>query len=163
MKKLTLIRHAKASHHGHLPDAERPLTQEGRQMADDLGGRLADLAWDPDLVLLSPSVRTRETAASIRQRAGRGARWVEDERLYLIHPRHLLLLIEACEREVSHLVIIGHNPSISIVAETLDHSVAPIGTSGTALFTLNIRAWPVLQAAPHAPADLLLPPHALHN
>ena len=160
MKKLTLIRHAKAAHHRHQPDQSRPLSEQGHEMAEALGQRLSKRIWSPDLVLYSPSVRTRETAVHIRRHAGAAARWEEHDPLYLISPSRLLQVIEATAHTVGHLVIIGHNPSISIVAETLDHSLPPLMTSATVIFDLDIRAWGGLEGAAYVGTDLLLPPHA---
>jgi phosphohistidine phosphatase len=163
MKKLTLIRHAKASHHRHQSDFARPLSEQGVEMAADLGHRLGARAWDPDLVLFSPAVRTRETAEQIRAHAGDEARWEARDPLYLISPTRLLQLIEGTSHKVGHLVVIGHNPSISIVAATLDHSLPPMMTSATAIFDLDIKAWAALTGAAYVGTELLLPPHATRH
>jgi phosphohistidine phosphatase SixA len=64
--RLILVRHAKAE--PGAPDAERPLTQKGRERARELGELLA--ARRPDAVVSSPLRRALETAAPIAEAAG---------------------------------------------------------------------------------------------
>jgi len=58
VKRLALIRHAKAKQGDR--DIERPLARRGREDARVIGEWLAERAV-PDVVLVSPSERTRET------------------------------------------------------------------------------------------------------
>jgi phosphohistidine phosphatase len=64
--RLFLVRHAEAA--AGEPDDLRPLTPAGRDVARELGVRLA--AEQPDAVLSSPLLRARETAAPIAEAAG---------------------------------------------------------------------------------------------
>ena len=73
--RLFLVRHAEAAP-GH-PDELRPLTAAGREQARAVGERLATAA--PDVVLSSPLLRARETAAAIARATGAELRI--DERL----------------------------------------------------------------------------------
>jgi phosphohistidine phosphatase len=73
--RLILVRHAKAA--PGEPDAERPLTEKGRERARELAELLAPR--HPDAVVSSPLLRARETAAPIA--AAAGVELVVDERL----------------------------------------------------------------------------------
>jgi phosphohistidine phosphatase len=73
--RLILVRHAEAA--AGEPDDLRPLTPAGRETARTLGVRLA--TEQPDVVLASPLLRARETAAAIAEAAGVEA--APDERL----------------------------------------------------------------------------------
>jgi phosphohistidine phosphatase SixA len=64
--RLFLVRHAEAA--SGEPDDLRPLTSAGRDVARQVGTRLA--AEQPDAVLSSPLLRARETAAAIAEAAG---------------------------------------------------------------------------------------------
>src|SRR5919201_3675847 len=64
--RVFLVRHAKAAS-GH-PDELRPLTDDGREAARQLGRRLA--AERPEAVVSSPLLRARETAEPIARAAG---------------------------------------------------------------------------------------------
>jgi len=59
--KLYVVRHGEAA--AARPDAERPLTAVGLQQARDAASLL--LAENPQLVLFSPKLRTRQTASEI--------------------------------------------------------------------------------------------------
>jgi phosphohistidine phosphatase len=61
--RLYLVRHAEAA--SGEPDDLRPLTPSGREAARALGARLAAEGARPDLVLSSPLLRARETAAEL--------------------------------------------------------------------------------------------------
>jgi len=73
--RLFLVRHAEAA--PGEPDDLRPLTPAGRDAARALGAELA--AEEPEVVLSSPLLRARETAAAIADAAGLEA--MPDERL----------------------------------------------------------------------------------
>ncbi|CAN7553925.1 histidine phosphatase family protein [Phenylobacterium sp. LjRoot225] len=62
MDRLILLRHAKAE--GEAPsgdDFDRALAPRGRREAKAMGERLAAMGVRPDVVLVSPALRTRET------------------------------------------------------------------------------------------------------
>ena len=73
--RLFLVRHAEAA--PGEPDDLRPLTPAGRDAARALGAKLA--AEEAEVVLSSPLLRARETAAAIAEAAGLEA--MPDERL----------------------------------------------------------------------------------
>jgi phosphohistidine phosphatase SixA len=64
--RLFLVRHAHSDPGD--PDELRPLSERGRKEARALGKRLA--AAEPALVLASPLLRARETAAAVAKAAG---------------------------------------------------------------------------------------------
>src|SRR4051812_4998059 len=62
MKKLLLLRHAKSDWgDASLPDLERPLNERGRGAATLMGTFMRGQNLRPDLLISSPSRRTRET------------------------------------------------------------------------------------------------------
>ena len=73
--RLFLVRHAEAALGD--PDDLRPLTTAGREHARKLGAALA--TEHPEIVLTSPLLRARETAAAIAEASGVTAE--ADERL----------------------------------------------------------------------------------
>jgi phosphohistidine phosphatase len=65
--RVYVCRHAKAA--DGEPDELRELTPRGIEQARVLGARLAELTEPPTLVLTSPLVRARQTAAEIPARS----------------------------------------------------------------------------------------------
>jgi len=113
VKRLALIRHAKAKQGDR--DIERPLARRGREDARVIGEWLAERAV-PDVVLVSPSVRTRETwqCASAVLPSEPGI--IVDDRIYDNSPQSLVEAIRASDDSVATLALVGHNPSVQALA-----------------------------------------------
>ena len=109
--QLILVRHAHADP-GH-PDELRPLNARGREEARALGECLA--AEKPDLVLASPLLRARETAAAIAKAADAELRI--DERLAPGATADDVLA--AVEGAGATVVAVGHQPDCSEIAAAL--------------------------------------------
>ena len=60
--RLLLIRHARAAASHHLPDAERPLTDEGRHEFEAVARSIVLRGGTPSALFHSPARRTTETA-----------------------------------------------------------------------------------------------------
>jgi phosphohistidine phosphatase len=61
--RLVIVRHAEAA--PGEPDELRSLTQEGRSQAQALGELFRAVGIDPEVILTSPLLRARETAAAL--------------------------------------------------------------------------------------------------
>jgi phosphohistidine phosphatase len=120
--RLILVRHAHFD--PGQPDELRPLSARGRDEARALGERLA--AERPDLVLASPLLRARETAAAIAKAAGVELRI--DERLAPgAGSDDVLAAVEGADETV---VAVGHQPDCSEIAAALgagEREFAPAG------------------------------------
>jgi phosphohistidine phosphatase len=120
-RRLVLLRHAKAETQPGLPDDKRPLSPRGHTDAHAAGAWLA-ARLVPDLVLCSPTKRTRQTwhavAANLPAAADPVVRY--ERRLYLGGPDELLQLVREIEDSVSAVLMIGHNPTLSQLAFDLD-------------------------------------------
>lgn len=120
MKTLWLLRHAKASAgHDGMADRDRPLSARGREGAQRIGRHLAARGVRPDLVLCSPSLRTRETIERVAKELG-GALAIEfEEELYLASDRDLRERIASAPDDVGSLMLVGHNPGFEQIAQEL--------------------------------------------
>jgi phosphohistidine phosphatase len=120
--RLILVRHAHSD--PGQPDELRPLSARGRDEARALGERLA--AERLDLVLSSPLLRARETAAAIAKAAGVELRI--DERLAPgAGSDDVLAAVEGADETV---VAVGHQPDCSEIAAALgagEREFAPAG------------------------------------
>ena len=119
LRRLVLVRHAKAESHG-ASDFDRPLTEGGRRDADALGGWLAAYGVSPDHALVSAALRARETWTAIAA----GGRWDldgdEDRGLYAADPDTVLDLVREVHDGARTLVVVGHNPTVASLAHVLD-------------------------------------------
>lgn len=120
-RRLVLLRHAKADTPPGVADLDRPLSPRGHADAHAAGAWLGKNAA-PQLVLCSPSKRTRQTwhgvAAELPRDAAPEVRY--DRRLYQGYVADLLAAVREVEDSVTTLLLIGHNPSLSRLVFTLD-------------------------------------------
>jgi phosphohistidine phosphatase len=114
MDRLILLRHGKAE--ADAPsgqDFDRALTSRGRSDAALVARQLAETGAAPDLVLVSPAARAKETweaAASFFPNAE--VEWAPV--LYNIDPQGLLDL--AGDQTARAVMIVGHNPGLGELA-----------------------------------------------
>ena len=114
MMRLLILRHATAASQGTAPgDRERPLSAQGRDECHRLGTWLQRQRVEPDIVLCSPSQRTRETwdLASV---AGSTADVRFLDALYLGSAEDYLGAVD--EVGGSMTVLVGHNPTCAALA-----------------------------------------------
>lgn len=117
MRRLLLVRHAKAEIPTGL-DIERRLAARGREAAPLIGAYLKDEHLLPDLALVSPAERTRETWSLMRASLG-AVETREERRIYEASTEGLLGVVHGVEAGVRTLLIVGHNPSIGDLARRL--------------------------------------------
>lgn len=115
-----LVRHA----HADWPawtgrDFDRPLTPEGERGAITTAAAIRDAGHHPVLLLASPALRTRRTAAAIRDTFGLapGAVRCLDE----LYDASATQLERALRRQQAdgEVVLVAHNPGISELARRL--------------------------------------------
>jgi phosphohistidine phosphatase len=118
-RTLVVMRHAKAEQ-AASSDAERPLTARGHDDAATAGGWLRDQGVDPDAALVSAAVRTRETWEQVAGAAGWTLEPTFDDGLYAADTDTALDLVRLLDDEVVTAVVVGHNPTMHSLAQTLD-------------------------------------------
>src|SRR4051794_21040767 len=109
-RQLVLVRHAKTEQ--GAPDRSRALTDRGRRDAREIGRWLAAHDITPDLAVLSPSVRTRQTWEVAGEELATTPPVNEDQRIYDNSVGDLLAVARDTESSVQTLAIVGHNPSM---------------------------------------------------
>lgn len=112
-KRLLLIRHAKAKQGDR--DIERPLARRGRDDARVLGEWLEAHAV-PDLAVVSPAVRTRQTWECALAALPVEPELLIDERIYDNTVADLVDVVRACDEAASTVALVGHNPSMQALA-----------------------------------------------
>lgn len=137
VRTLVLMRHAKAEHPAGVADIDRSLTARGHADSGVAGAWLASQHLAPDLVLCSPSRRTRETWHGLEVALGADAATVFDPRVYDGDIADLLELIAATGRGVRTLLVIGHNPALSMLSALLDPGGGPEDGLRTCAFAVH--------------------------
>ena len=152
-RRLVLMRHAKAEHESST-DESRRLSKRGRRDARAAGVLLAEHGDMPALVLVSTAQRTRDTWDAVldgMRSASEGSQESEawfDRSLYDSGPPAVVELLCAVENTVPSVLVIGHNPTISVVASALSDGQADpaleeavtegIPTAGLACFDVPV-------------------------
>mgnify|MGYP006076896265 CR=1 FL=1 len=113
---LYLLRHAEAA--DNYPDAKRPLSPKGRDDTASLGKLLKRQGIPlPSLVWCSPYLRAQETAQILIEEAGSDS---EIETHTALTPECSAAdLLPALASANEDLLIVGHNPHLSILAGLL--------------------------------------------
>lgn len=118
-RTLVLLRHAKAVPPETMPDLDRPLWDRGRADAAAAGRYLVAQGIEPDLVLCSPSTRTRETW---EYAAGAGVIATDiwyDRRIYSADTEELLDVLHDVPADVRTVILVGHGPGVPWLADEL--------------------------------------------
>jgi|BEDMetMinimDraft_2_1075160.scaffolds.fasta_scaffold01666_2 phosphohistidine phosphatase len=113
MYQLLFLRHAKAEPaRSGEEDEGRALAPQGRRDAEAMGRAMRRLGLVPDLVLVSPARRTRETLELVD--------WWDEERplvetveeLYLAEAPVIAELLRGIAETIRSVLVIGHNPGL---------------------------------------------------
>jgi len=146
MKQLLILRHAKSSwDDSELADFDRPLAPRGLKTAPLMGRELARRGWLPDLALVSPALRTRDTWRLVAQELPKSVPAQFAEELYEAAAGAILARVR--QARAKSLLVIGHNPGLQQFALRLagagsDEAVfkkieAKFPTAALARFTLD--------------------------
>jgi phosphohistidine phosphatase len=121
MHRLILLRHGKAVAQGAAPDFERSLEPRGIEESRDVGRYLADEGLLPDLALVSPAFRTRETWQAVSLSLG-SVDLKFDPELYLSSSDQVLNSLREHAGDARTVIVVGHNPSLhDLAVELVDY------------------------------------------
>lgn len=141
MKTLLLMRHAKSDWSADYPsDHDRPLNERGVRSAQAIGQALAGDAVVPDLVITSSAVRARTTA----ELATAAGDWDCD---VIIEPRlygsgaDTAVQVAAAAPDVERLMMVGHQPTWSILVSVLTGDQVEMKTATVAAIQFDIANW----------------------
>lgn len=162
-RRLILTRHAKSAWDDPaMGDHERPLNARGRRSALELGEWLGSRGYEPDQVLCSTAVRTRETwatAAIAPLEVTPAVSYVEG--LYHASPDVMLNILRAATGDT--VMIVGHNPGIAEFARMLP-ARAPLHadfarypTAATLVVDFQIDRWSEVKAGTGSVLDFFVP------
>ena len=124
MKILYLLRHAKSSwSFDELSDQERPLNDRGRDDAPLMGQALAKRRICPDVIVSSPAVRAMSTALLVaREMQFPHEKITVEPGIYGADADDLLAIIKNLPDAAGSVLLVGHNPTITEVANVLSPS-----------------------------------------
>jgi phosphohistidine phosphatase len=149
MKTLHLLRHAKSSwDQPHLSDRERGLNKRGKRDAQRIGNALSK-RMAPMAIQVSPARRAQRTLRGLCKGwpALESAPHVTQGALYTFASDDLLAWISAQDDGQQALFIIGHNPALTDLINTLvgRDCLDNLPTAGYVELTAQVDHWRDLQ------------------
>jgi len=150
------MRHAKSDWSASYgQDHERPLNERGLRSARLVGRMLRDLGIHPQTAISSTAVRARSTVEIAAESGAWDCPIVLDRSLYELGPDGVLERASAAP-DVERLMLVGHQPTWSMLVHQLSGSSADMKTACVAEIALTLESWAEL---PFSAGDLT----ALHN
>jgi phosphohistidine phosphatase len=120
MKQLLLLRHAKSSWDDPaLADFDRPLAPRGLKAAPRMGRELAKRDWLPNLALVSPALRTRETWRLVSAELPARVPVEFAEGLFEATAGDILAEVQQAMASAGCVLVLGHNPGLEDLARRL--------------------------------------------
>ena len=140
MKQLILLRHGEAGFSDGV-DFQRQLTPRGKESLNRLGETLSLKGLTIDFLHCSAATRTRETAEIIKKYIGIGEELISRE-IYNGNLDVLLKLLENTPKSAETCLLIGHNPTISLLLSHLTHgNYIGLQPGMMAIIDLEIHEW----------------------
>jgi phosphohistidine phosphatase len=149
VKNLFLVRHAKSDWSvGGQKDFDRALNGRGLSDAPKMGRKLYDLGVKPDLIMSSPAERAKLTSQLIAEQLKYDPDKIAfDPEIYEASVRSLLNVINAIDDRYNNVIIFGHNPTFTYIAESLTKKeIGNIPTCGAVHIEFNIKSWKEVSA-----------------
>ena len=165
MRTIMLLRHGKSSWSDPtLADLERPLAARGERASRRIAKHLRRKRIRPDLVLCSPSLRTRQTLEAIRPSLGKRCSVELVAQLYAASEEELLERIRTVPESAASVLLIGHNPGLQKLALVLASRGADLAkleqkfpTGALATLIVGSDSWASLEPGAAELADYVLP------
>ena len=134
---LILLRHSKSDWSGDGADIDRPLADRGRRQAPVAGRWLAGHVDRIDLAVVSTAERARATWDLASAQLGERPTTRHDEAAYAASVGELLDIVRRLGEELGTVVLVGHNPGLEGLAETLVGDRITLPTSALAVVGLD--------------------------
>jgi len=140
MKKLLLIRHAKAEKDIAGKDFDRPLKYPGIQDARFMADRIKEQSIIPQLIVTSPALRTKTTAEIFADTLKLPEPRTEKS-IYEASQHTLLKVINKLPEAYDFIAVVGHNPGVSYILQYLTGETREVHTSTVALIEFETDEW----------------------
>lgn len=150
MKTVYIVRHGKAvPAHANIADADRLLTDTGVARTCKIAEYMTESKPVIDQIIASPAERAFATALIIADKLGiKANKVVSNEKLFTGDESDVLEVIEQLDDSVSSVLIVGHNPVITMVANRFaSPKLESLPTTGVVSVHLDTEKWVDLKKA----------------
>ena len=148
IKTLYLARHAKSDwDDSSLSDFERPLKKRGEKDAPMMGKILHSKGVQPDLIISSPAKRAISTAYILAlEMKYPTEKIIANENIYEASTSELLDIIEQLDDKLKSVMLVGHNPSFTRLANYLTEQYFDnIPTCGVVAIAFDVSEWKTIE------------------
>lgn len=136
------MRHAKSSwKDSNIPDHDRPLKKKGEKDAKAMGKMLKGKKLSPDVILCSSAERAKQTAALFKDAISFDGKIEFDDKLYMAEVSDLITAIKKAPKKAKSVMVIGHNPGLEALLQTLTGKVETLPTSSIAYISVPVDEW----------------------
>jgi phosphohistidine phosphatase len=169
MRRLMLLRHAKALRAKGLGDFDRPLKAAGREEARLIGAFMAARGLAPGLALVSTALRARETFDLVDIFLHPPPERVDEPLMYEATAEALLDLVRGLPAKQPSVLLVGHNPAFEELANELisagdEDALTRFGrhmpTGALAVIDFNADRWSKIKGGSGSLALFVTPAHA---
>jgi len=151
-----IMRHGKSDWDADAQsDHARPLANRGILSAERMGEVIRDLGIIPGLVISSTAVRARATAELARITGGWASRLILEDDLYGASPRGALEVVERYAGECERVMIVGHEPTWSMLIRQLTGGSCAVRTATVADIEIHVSDWDTTTSASGTLVSLL--------
>lgn len=119
VRTLVILRHARAEPGTVGDDHVRALALEGRKQASAVGQQLQTTQLQPEIVLCSSALRTRQTWDLVAHGLAVPTQVEFRDDLYAASVEDLLAAINAIDHRLRTVLVVGHEPGVSAAASLL--------------------------------------------
>lgn len=138
-RRLILMRHGHAEE--HREDYGRTLSDRGRAAVRRSGEELLQAGLVPAHILTSAAPRALETAELVAQSCGYQGAIQQHRELYLAAASRYRSALQELPAPLSSVLLVGHNPSLSELAQELGRRGGELAPAQYEIFELELLGW----------------------
>ena len=142
MKTLYLARHAKSDWgQAGYSDHDRPLNERGLSDAKAMAQHLVALEIRPDSIISSTALRALTTAKIYADQILNMSPPLKLEAIYQADEIELLSIIKDLANGINSIILVGHNPTISLLVDFLSGQSVNMSAGSIAELQIDDDAW----------------------
>ncbi len=144
MKRIVIVRHAKAVPYGYDMDFDRELTDRGENDAGNIGRELKRKGIVPDLMISSPAARALKTAQIFAENLGFDSNQIQEKMAIYdgLTTAGFLSIVHQLPENAKTVFFFGHNPGFHyLVSNLLTSFWGEMPTCSTVGIDFNVESW----------------------
>lgn len=160
MKRVVIVRHAKAVPYGYEDDFNRDLRDRGKNDAKLVSDELKKMEIKPDVLISSPAKRALKTARIFAENLGfKKKRIIELKEIYDgLTTSEFLEVINELSDDLETVFFFGHNPGFHyFTANLLENYNEDMPTCATVGIDFDVENWKAVKARTGRQAFRLIP------